>query len=160
MLCLLGERFELCAHVRGRELEKLRGRFDARELTSKVEGCVHILLGHLKKMEIKMRGTLRGGGVGALHDLRGFLGGGLGFSVCVLDALSTLLDNSRATFSVMVLDLLKADVAVPQGVSIMPLLQANRSVPTVFAQGQRPTGRVLVFSPERPSPPAAHPSPV
>src|SRR5437899_12824183 len=60
-------------------------------MTSIVEGCVYILLGDLKELEIKIRGTLRGGGVGAFHDHRCFLGGGLRFFVCVLDALSTLL---------------------------------------------------------------------
>src|SRR5712691_1657155 len=92
-LRLFGERFELLARVRGRQFEKLRWRFDARELTSKVEGCIHIRLSHLKEMEIEIHGTLRGAGVGALHGLRGFLGGGLYFAVRLLDALTALLDK-------------------------------------------------------------------
>ena len=57
ILCLFGQPFDLLAHVRGRQLEKLWQRRDASQLTGKVKGCVHVRLGDVKEMEIKICGT-------------------------------------------------------------------------------------------------------
>ena len=65
----------MLAHVRGRQLDKLRRRLHNQQLMSAVKGGASVGTGNLDKLEIVICGALGGRRIGAFEELRCFLGG-------------------------------------------------------------------------------------